>query len=268
MFNNMTPVVKQLLIINVIVYFMSQLMLQNYNTLALYYFESEKFQFWQPFTHMFMHAKMDSSHGIMHIIFNMFALVSFGSALEHYWGGKKFLFFYIVCGLGAALVQMGVTYYEIHHGIEVLTNGVITDADISKLLKVDITDGELIRLQPMIEAHPEILSKIKDPNFDGLAFLKIMGKGYSAVVGASGAIFGLMVAFAFMFPNVEFGMLFIPIPLKAKIFIPIIVGLGLYAGLFSGEAGIGHFAHVGGALTGFVLMMLWRNKMFKHTRWN
>ena len=167
MFNNMTPVVKQLLIINVIVFVLSQIMPQNYDALSLYYFESEKFRFWQPFTHMFMHAKMPN---LMHILFNMFALVSFGSALEHYWGGKKFLFFYVACGLGAAMLHMGVTYYEIHHGIDAVTNGVISSADISQLLKTDIIDGDKIYLKPMIEANPEIFNKIQDPNFDARLF--------------------------------------------------------------------------------------------------
>ncbi|MFY7938564.1 MAG: rhomboid family intramembrane serine protease, partial [Flavobacterium sp.] len=117
MFNNMTPVVKQLLIINVLVFILSQVLPQNYETLSLFYFESEKFRFWQPFTHMFMHASMPN---LMHILFNMFALVSFGSALEHYWGGKKFLFFYFSCGLGAAFVQTGMNYYEIHQVINEL----------------------------------------------------------------------------------------------------------------------------------------------------
>jgi membrane associated rhomboid family serine protease len=264
----MTPVVKQLLIINVLVFILSQVMPQNYLTLSEYYFENGNFRFWQPFTHLFMHAEMESETGIMHILFNMFALVSFGSALEHYWGGTKFLVFYIACGLGASLFNMGIQYYEIHHGIEVITNGVFTNADISQLFKTDIIDGDKVYLRPMVEAHPEIFNKIQDPNFDGQAFLETISKGYSRGVGASGAIFGLMVAFAFMFPNVEFMMMFIPIPIKAKYYVLIIVGLGLFSGIFSAGGNVGHFAHVGGALTGFILMILWRKNKFTHTRWN
>ena len=217
MFNNMTPVVKQLLIINVIVFILSQMMPQNYDALSLYYFESEKFRFWQPFTHMFMHAPMPN---FAHILFNMFALVSFGSALEHYWGGKKFLFFYVASGLGAALLHTIINYYLVH-------------------------------------------------NVPGVAN-SIM---YSQAVGASGAIYGLLVAFAFMFPMAELAMMFIPVPIKAKFFVPIIVGLDLFSGvtgfsIFSGGGGIAHFAHVGGALTGFILMMVWRKNKFTHNRWN
>ena len=217
MFNNMTPVVKQLLIINVLVFILSQVMPQNYDMLSLYYFESEKFRFWQPFTHMFMHAPMPN---FAHILFNMFALVSFGSALEYYWGGKKFLFFYIASGLGAAFLHTLINYY-------------------------------------LIQNVPGAANSIM----------------YSQAVGASGAIYGLLVAFAFMFPMAELMMMFIPVPIKAKYFVPIIVGLDLFSGvtgfsIFSGGGGIAHFAHVGGALTGFILMMLWRKNKFTHTRWN
>ena len=212
----MTPVVKQLLIINVIVFGLSQIMPQNYEYLSLFYFESDYFRFWQPLTHMFMHAPMPN---FMHILFNMFALVSFGSALEHFWGGKKFLFFYIACGLGAAILHTAINYYNIHY----------------------------------------------IPGKEGLMNVP--------AVGASGAIYGLLVAFAFMFPMAELMMLFIPVPVKAKYFVPIIVALDLFSGttgfsIFSGGGNIAHFAHVGGALTGFILMMLWRNNKFTHTRWN
>ena len=106
--NNVTPFVKQLLIINVIFFIGSQVSPVAEQYFALYYFESTNFRFWQPLTHMFMHANL------MHIFFNMFALYSFGSNLEHFWGGKKFLFFYISCGLGAAALHTAVNYYQIH----------------------------------------------------------------------------------------------------------------------------------------------------------
>ena len=107
---NMTPVVKQLLIINVLFFIGSQLLPISYDLFALYYPESNNFKGWQLLTHMFMHAPIPN---FAHILFNMFALYSFGSALEHFWGGKKFLFFYISCGLGAALLHTAVNYYEI-----------------------------------------------------------------------------------------------------------------------------------------------------------
>ena len=262
MFNNMTPVVKQLLIINVLVFILSQVMPQNYETLSLYYFESEKFRFWQPFTHMFMHAQMPN---FMHILFNMFALVSFGSALEHYWGGKKFLFFYIACGLGAALVQTGMNYYEIHSVINHLG---LSSQDMQVIFDTPL--GEVFDAAGKSTGKvDEILSRVHctQADFDKLSQI------YGSCVGASGAIYGLLVAFAFMFPFAELAFMFIPVPIKAKYFVPIIVGLDLFSGvtgfsLFSGGGNIAHFAHVGGALTGFILMMLWKNNKFKHNRWN
>lgn len=258
----MTPVVKQLLIINVIVFILSQVMPQNYDTLALYYFESEKFRFWQPFTHMFMHAKMPN---FMHILFNMFALVSFGSALEHYWGGKKFLIFYVTCGLGAALVQTGMDYYEIHQVVNQLG---LSSQDMQVVFDTPLSDVFDAAGRSTGKVG-EILDKVhcSQDQFNELSQI------YGSCVGASGAIYGLLVAFAFMFPMAELMMIFFPIPIKAKYFVPIIVGLDLFSGttgfsIFSGGGNIAHFAHVGGALTGFILMMLWRNNKFKHTRWN
>ncbi len=262
MFNNMTPVVKQLLIINVLVFILSQAMPQNYETLSLFYFESEKFRFWQPFTHMFMHAKMPN---LMHILFNMFALVSFGSALEHFWGGKKFLFFYIACGLGAALVQTGMNYYEIHQVINELG---LTSQEMQIIFDTPLSDVFNSAGQTTGKVN-QILNNVDctQTEFDKLSLI------YGSCVGASGAIYGLLVAFAFMFPMAELMMMFIPVPIKAKFFVPIIVGLDLFSGvtgfsIFSGGGNIAHFAHIGGALTGFLLMMLWRNNKFTHTRWN
>lgn len=270
MFNNMTPVVKQLLIINVLVFILSQVMPQNYDTLALYYFESDKFRFWQPFTHMFMHAQMPN---FMHILFNMFALVSFGSALEHYWGGKKFIFFYIACGLGAALVQTGMNYYEIHQVVHQLSALKINSSDLHFMLNTDMIDGDVYSSKKLLDNAGTIINKY---NFDSGTFGVLFDaacKTQSSCVGASGAIYGLLVAFAFMFPMAELALLFVPVPVKAKYFVPILVGLDLFSGttgfsLFSAGGNIAHFAHVGGALTGFILMLLWRRNKFTHTRWN
>lgn len=258
----MTPVVKQLLIINVLVFILSQAMPQNYETLSLFYFESEKFRFWQPFTHMFMHAPMPN---LMHILFNMFALVSFGSALEHFWGGKKFLFFYFACGLGAAFIQTGMNYYEIHQVINELG---LSAQDMQVIYDTPLSDVFNSAGQSTGKVS-QILNNVNcsQTQFDKLSLI------YGSCVGASGAIYGLLVAFAFMFPMTELMMMFIPVPIKAKFFVPIIVGLDLFSGvtgfsIFSGGGNIAHFAHIGGALTGFILMLLWRNNKFKHTRWN
>jgi membrane associated rhomboid family serine protease len=256
-----TPVVKQLLIINVLFFVLSQVVPQSYDLLALHYFESEKFRFWQPLTHMFMHARMPN---FTHIVFNMFALYSFGTALEYFWGGKRFLLFYIICGLGAALVQTAFNYYEIYQVVNQLQ---ISSSDLQIIFDTpyqDIFDAS----GKSFGKVDEILTKVNctQNDFNNLSPI------YGSCVGASGAIYGLLVAYAFMFPLAEMMMIFIPFPVKAKYFVPIMVGLDLFSGvtgfrLFSG-GNIAHIAHVGGALTGFILMMIWRKNKFKFNRLN
>lgn len=240
---NITPVVKQLLIINVIFFIGSQLIPHEeaYRYLSLYFVENSNFQPWQLLTHMFMHAPMPN---LMHIVFNMFALYSFGSALEHFWGGKKFLFFYISCGLGAALIHSGVNYYFFQDGINTLVNSGISKPEIMELLNKGMISNQ----------WPEILGKSGFENFTGAYF--------GTAFGASGAIYGLLVAFAFMFPNAELMMLFVPIPIKAKYFVPGVLLLDLFSGVTGislfGGGNIAHFAHVGGALIGFLMMWYWK----------
>lgn len=245
-----TPTVKQLLIINIILFIGSQFVPAADLYLSLYYFESDKFHIWQPLTHMFMHG------GIMHIAFNMFALYSFGSALEHFWGSEKFLFFYISCGLGAALLHSGVNYWMFQDGLNELVQAGFNKADIYKILNSGQLDTRWINT----------LGESGLVNFTG-AFS-------TPAVGASGAIYGLLVAFAFMFPNAELALMFIPVPIKAKYFVPGILLVDLFLGvkgtsLFgSGGTGIAHFAHIGGALIGFIMMWYWKKNQFSNNRWN
>ncbi|WP_396142980.1 rhomboid family intramembrane serine protease [Flavobacterium sp.] len=244
--NNMTDTVKQLLILNILFFIGAQFVPQATDLLALHYFESDKFKLWQPISHMFMHG------GLMHIFFNMFALVSFGSALEHFWGPKKFLFFYFSCGIGAALIHSGINYYYFHDGLNTLVSNGFKETEILNL----INEGKFMT------SWQAVLS----PN----TFENMIG-ALTPTVGASGAIYGLLVAFAFMFPNAELALLFIPVPIKAKYFVPGIVLLDLFSGvtgysIFGG--GIAHFAHVGGALFGFLMMWYWKKNQFSKNRWD
>ena len=246
MMNNMTDTVKQLLILNILFFIGAQFVPQATDLLALHYFESDKFKLWQPISHMFMHG------GLMHIFFNMFALVSFGSALEHFWGPKKFLFFYFSCGIGAALIHSGINYYHFHNGLNTLVLNGFKETEILNL----INEGKFMT------SWQAVLS----PN----TFENMIG-ALTPTVGASGAIYGLLVAFAFMFPNAELALLFIPVPIKAKYFVPGIVLLDLFSGvtgysIFGG--GIAHFAHVGGALFGFLMMWYWKKNQFSKNRWD
>ncbi len=267
----MTEAVKQLLIINIIFFIGSQFVAIAYPMFSLYYPESEHFKVWQLLTHMFMHAPMPN---LMHIVFNMFALVSFGSALEQFWGAKKFLFFYLSCGLGAALLHLGVNYLQIHSILSSVSELNLSASDIHNLLNANYAslfdeNGQMIagKIKTILDnAH------CNQEQFNTI--IKAASLAQTPVVGASGAIYGLLTAFAFMFPMAELGIMFIPIPIKAKYFVPGILAIDLFLGfqgssLFgSGGTGVAHFAHLGGALTGFLMMWYWKKDQFNNKRWN
>ncbi len=247
--NNITDTVKQLIIINIIFFVGSILVGEatSLDILSLQFIDNPKFQYWQLLTHMFMHG------GLMHILFNMYGLFAFGTALEQMWGGKKFLFFYISCGLGAGLIQMGVNYYHYQQGVDFLISNGFTTDDLAMLLN----EGKF--------------NLIKQDAVNQQVVTNMMEAYHNRMVGASGAIYGVLVAFAFMFPHAELMMLFIPFPIKAKFFVPILIGVDLFSGvtgysLFGG--GIAHFAHVGGALFGFIIMWFWKKDQFSNNRWD
>jgi membrane associated rhomboid family serine protease len=228
--------IKQLIIINVIFYFGSQFIGNlGYDILALHYYENEKFLISQFITHMFMHGSPS------HILFNMFGLWMFGSPLEQMWGRQKFLFFYISCGLGAALLQMLVYYSQIQTLYQVI-----------ELNNLSLSDPQLI-LNFMSE---------RDYSNAITAFNSVM-------VGASGAIYGVLVAFAFSFPNSKLMLLFLPFPIKAKFFVPLLILIDLFFGISSFSVGpIAHFAHVGGAIIGLIMVLYWRKNQFNDRRWD
>jgi len=218
------PIVKNLLIINIL-FFVATYILRSTidleSLLSVYYFNSPNFGGWQVITYMFMHGS------IAHIFFNMFALYSFGSLLETRWGGKKFLIFYLITGLGALLLQWVVQAIEVNQIIGHFT----------------LFDG----WQQQIKNQAD---------FDTIR--QIYGGG---MLGASGAVFGLLVAFGMLYPNAELYIMFIPVPVKAKYIIPfyILVELFLGVGRFEGDS-IAHYAHLGGALIGFILVKIWKDK--------
>lgn len=247
----MTDMVKHLLIINIIFFIGSYLVPNSTDLLALHYFENDKFKFWQPITHMFMHA------GFGHILFNMFTLIMFGSALEQMWGEKKFLFFYFSCGIGSFLLQTGIHYLEFHHSLNLLIENGIDKQEVYQVLN----EGKY---------NTDWIEYLSSRNFDGLAksFLSIS-------LGASGATSGLLVGYAFLFPNSELSLLFFPVPIKAKYFVMGIFGLDLFLGMqgsplfgSGNESNIGHFAHLGGALIGFIMMWYWKKNQFDKNRWD
>lgn len=199
MLNRLTEVVKNILIINILLFILTSATGHQYLLgfdLAAYYPQSAHFRPYQIITHMFMHANLG------HIFFNMYGLVLLGPPLEARLGSKRFLFFYFFAGLGSIALYYIVKYLEIGSGVPISIN--------------------------------------------------------SPLVGASGAIFGVLAGFGTLFPTVRLQLLFPPVSLTAKWFVLIYAGIELYLGLNGIQQGVAHFAHIGGALFGFLLLMYWR----------
>ncbi|MGC6479518.1 MAG: rhomboid family intramembrane serine protease [Flavobacteriaceae bacterium] len=243
---NLTETVKHLLIINGI-FFLATITLGDitYDWFALHYPGNPKFQLWQPFTHMFMHGDLS------HIFFNMFGLYMFGVPLERMWGKQKFIFFYISTGLGAAALQL-VLY--------ALQMGMIED----QLISLGASSTEILKFFQTGYYNPMWAQTIGD---------EFLAGGYrayqSVMVGASGALYGVLVAFAWLFPNSQLMLLFPPIPIRAKYFVPLLILSDLFFGFTSYSIGpIAHFAHVGGALAGLLMMWYWKRSQFNQNRWD
>lgn len=278
---NVTPVVKQLLIINVLLFLGCQFVGDYaYELLSLHYFESPSFKPWQLISHMFMHAQVypsppNPSSNLMHIVFNMMALYSFGSLLENIWGGKKFLFFYFSAGLGAALLQLGVYYYFVHSGINELSVLHLSTDQMNQLLNMDFRTAFDENGQLVAGTVKDFLTKAHCTQ-EQFSAIQIIAKTYyqSSMVGASGAIYGLLVAFAFLFPEARLSLMFIPVPIKAKYFVPLYMLLydgffGIFGSSFMGVgSNVAHYAHIGGALIGFVMMWYWKKNSFNNRRWD
>lgn len=225
----MPPVVKNLLIINIICFIGGSLIFPRANDLfGVYYPDSPGFQIWQVITYMFMHG------GIAHIFFNMFALFMFGPVLEQVFGSKRFLNFYLITGLGALVLQFAVQALEVY---------MIVDSFSAKavLSEIDVANRSARVLSSLpLESRQALLSVYTTP-----------------MVGASGAIYGLLIAFGYLFPNTPLMLIFLPVPIKAKYFIPVMILIELFLGVSRTGSSVAHFAHIGGALFGFLLIKLW-----------
>lgn len=248
-----TDTVKMLLVVNVLFYLGSRFLIENHQAMelfALWFVEHPGFEPWQAITHMFMHDLSSP----MHIIFNMYALWMFGGPIENSLGQKRFLFFYFSAGLGAALIHTLVNYYHFQSGYQALIETGIAPSDITEMLSKTLQPGSYMQSDRIpIEAAQDLFGSYNVP-----------------AVGASGAIYGVLVAYAMLFPNASLGLIFVPIPVKAKYFIP---GL-LLIDLFSGVTGfsvfgqnIANWAHLGGALFGFIMMYYWKKNSFNDKCW-
>ena len=240
---SITESVKQLIIINVIFFIGSQVSGGlSYDLLALHYFENDKFLISQLITHMFMHGS------VSHILFNMFGLWMFGSPLEQMWGKKKFLYFYFSAGLGAAGLQLLANYLEIQSVFSVLNLSGVSFNSFNDILNNGSYDINILNY------------------VDKNDLTNAYSLFNTTLVGASGAIYGVLVAFAFLFPNSELMLIFLPIPIKAKYFVPAIILMDLFSAftgvsIFS-PSNTAFYAHVGGALTGFIMLCYWKKNQF------
>ncbi len=267
---NTPPVVKNLLIINVLLFVMTYVFqymnIDLVDTLGLHLVQSELFSPYQFVSHMFMHGS------IMHIVFNMYSLWMFGKILEMSWGGKRFLFYYFVTGLGAAFLHSAIGWYEMHTLAQQAAafHTTPTPELLQTFLKTNVPEifsnsaatgakQQIIDFITEWSLHPENKAYIESAN--GIVDSLVGEIRNVPTVGASGAVFGLLLAFGMMYPNVELQLMFIPVPIKAKFFV---IGFGLIE-LFGGlqkTAGdnIAHFAHLGGMIFGFILIKIWWNK--------
>jgi membrane associated rhomboid family serine protease len=242
--------VKHLIIINAIM-FIGTLAIGGgnlfYEWFAMYFPQNDAFEPWQIITHMFMHG------GAMHILFNMFALWMFGSPVEQVLGSKRFLFLYISAGLGAVLFQVGFYYFQYLPDYNALLESGLSSESIKQMLTNNETIAGVTKFQ--------------------VSMLKDIYQAYNAsMVGASGCIMGILAAFGMMNPEAKLMMIFLPIPIKAKYFIPGIIILDLISGItgqsFFSPSNTAYMAHVGGALTGFFIMWYWKKNQFNRNRWN
>lgn len=241
MFNNIQPVTKNLLILNIFMFVLTLVLngmgIDLRSMLSMHSIFSPLFEPYQIASHFFMHGD------VFHIFFNMFALVMFGSFLEHLWGPKRFFLLYCASALGGLVLYTGINSYEILQLRQEL-----------KALNLDYREiDDLVRQQ--LWYKDEYLSQIPH------AVIEYRDKIRGAMLGASGAVFGVTAAFAILFPNTELQLLFPPIPIKAKYLIGGYFVYEVYRSIYQVEGdNVAHLAHVGGAVVGAILVLYWRRK--------
>jgi len=248
----LTPVVRALLILNVLVFIVTNDAIIS--QFGLHSFLSDRFNPIQLLTHMFLHG------GFNHILSNMIGLIVFGPMLERYWGARRFTFFYFFCGIGAALLFSGINYFEIRDVYESVRDyranptpaGFIAFVDTQAQSFYDQAAAFIDRFEQQ-PTNPQLI--------DGS--LQIVNRLYQEqvdqpMVGASGAIFGVIMGFGLLFPNTQLFLLFPPIPIKAKYLVIFYGAVEVYSGLYRAQSdNVAHFAHIGGMLFAFILVKYW-----------
>ena len=233
-FLGLPPVVKNIILINVLMLLVDYVAKSIFGldltmVLGLYFPKSEQFMPLQIVTHMFMHG------GLWHLFFNMYALYIFGQVLENVWGPKRFFIYYMVCGLGAAFIHETVILFQ----YERLMNIISPDQ-----LQLVLNEGTAYIREGKV---------FTDENMKSLQLLL-----NTPTVGASGAVFGILLAFGVLFPNTQLMLLIPPMPIRAKYFVLIYGAIELYLALTQPGSNIAHAAHLGGMLFGYLLIRYWR----------
>lgn len=219
------PVTRNLLIINALMWiaqyvFSLRLDIDLADLLGLHYALATDFMPWQSLTYMFLHSQESYSH----IFFNMFSLWMFGSVVERIWGSQRFLFYYVVCGITAALAQQAVWHYELAEVVSLSADQL-----------VNIGSGRIITQEQLLNMP--------------------------VTIGASGAVFGLLLAFGWLLPNARMMLIFLPFfPIKAKYFVILYGLIELFLGVSASGSNVAHFAHLGGMIGGIILILLWRKR--------
>lgn len=271
--NRLPPILKSIIIINVACWLLEKLLtsfsdLNPFHSLALYNWESENFKPWQLFSYMFLHDQVD----IFHLALNMFGIWVFGSLLEQYWGSRRFLFYYLSTGIGAGVIYLifmswqvtpmltSAEYYMQNPGYEAFEQfvslnlpGSYDNEGINNFLQLWYNN----RQNPtLISESVDMVQKICDHRLN------------TPMVGASGALFGIMLAFAMLFPNLSLFIFLIPIPVKAKY---VVLAYGIFEILATLKNdlndNIAHVAHLGGMIVGFLLVIYWKKTDPQKTNW-
>lgn len=270
-FSLLPPVVKNLLILNGI-FFVATFALQQStgfdltSYLGLRYPGSQAFSPYQFITYMFLHGS------IPHLIFNMFALWMFGYTLENIWGSKRFLIYYIITGVGAALIHYAVFYFQFQPAVAAL-NDIINDVTYGKLLALNnsisrqlgpstgdifLKYQEFVRTLQALRQNPDSAALLESGRGFVMDYKQFM-LSRPNVIGASGAVFGILLAFGMLFPNMRLYLYFF-FPVKAKYFVIAYGAIELYLGFTQTQSNIAHFAHLGGMIFGFLLLKYWKQK--------
>jgi len=273
MLRNLPQVTKNLLLLNITMYIIAMVLVSNQIQLGeefgSYYLNSVNFKPYQIVSHMFMHSLQDP----FHIFINMFLLFMFGAHLERVWGARRYFIFYISCGLGAFLLYNSIGIWNIMelknsliaagNDITGINNSILNGTLDPMLYRIPVdVGGQTIsefQLQALKLSDLGVLTQKTALHANG-DLLEYCFYNESSLVGASGAIFGLLAGFAMLFPNTQLMLLFPPIPIKAKYLIGAYLLFEVYSSIYNTSDHIAHLAHVGGAVVGIIFILVWRRR--------